>query len=582
MTFRARPTTSSHRSGHEADHRRNIWLNIGFGLVVLVALLLLAGVVGANWYSDHLAPAARVNGTTITMDDLRAREAVENFRINDLIDQTQARMTAGHISSNTGSQFLTYLQQQQQSLAQVALSQAINTEMFLQLGAKRGITVTDAQVDAQVTKDATTPESRHVFEIDVIPETSSGASAPTDAQVAAAQAKADGLEAQLKSGATWETVVKASGDTTAAQTNGDILFVDKGSTSPDTAFVNAVFALSGPGYTPVVKGSDGTFRIGRVTEIAPAKVDTNYQQELANAGVDMAVYRKVARGAVIQQAINDQLIAEVVDKPSQMRQVQELQIDANNGQDVPTGSVLVRHILFSPNGDASAAASLKPDDPAWTKAKADAEAAYAALKAGTATWADELKNSADTGSVATNGFIGYNDPTGSLDPAFAKAIFQTGLQPGEILPPVQSQFGWHIIQFVSADGPVARAQKLSSLAAAPGTDFTKLVADQSDASNAGTGGNLGWVARYQLDKTQEDAIFALQAGQTSAPIAVTDSSGTQVDMIYKVTAVQDRLPDPAQADALRANAFSNWYQGVYNDKTQTNIETLYTPPASGA
>ena len=76
MTFRARPTTSSHRSGHEADHRRNIWLNIGFGLVVLVALLLLAGVVGANWYSDHLAPAARVNGTTITMDDLRAREAV--------------------------------------------------------------------------------------------------------------------------------------------------------------------------------------------------------------------------------------------------------------------------------------------------------------------------------------------------------------------------------------------------------------------------------------------------------------------------------------------------------------------------
>lgn len=582
MTFRARPTTSSRRSGHEADHRRNIWLNIGFGLVVLVAVLLLAGVVGANWYSDHLAPAARVNGTTITMDDLRAREAVENFRINDLISQTQARMAAGHISANTGNQFLTYLQQQQQSLAQVAMSQAINTEMFLQLGAKRGITVTDAQVDAQVLKDATTLESRHVYEIDITPETSSGASTPTDAQVATAQAKADGLEAQLKSGATWESVVKASGDTTAAQTNGDILFVDKGSTSPDTAFVNAIFALAGPGFTPVVKGSDGVFRIGRVTEIAPAKVDTNYQQKLANAGVDMAAYRKVARGAVMQQAIEQQLIAEVVDKPSQMRQVQELQIDANNGQDVPAGSVLVRQILFAPNGNASAAASLKPDDPAWTKAQADAEAAYAALKAGTATWADELRNTADTGSATTNGFIGYNDPTSSLDPAFAKAIFQTGLQPGQILPPVKSQFGWHVIQFVSADGPVARAQKLASLAAAAGTDFAKLVADQSNASNAGTGGNLGWVARYQLAKAQEDAIFALQAGQTSAPIAVTDSSGSQVDMIYKVTAVQDRQPDPAQADALRASAFSNWYQGVYSDKTQTNIEMVFTPPASGA
>lgn len=582
MTFRARPTTSSRRSGHEADHRRNIWLNIGFGLVVVVAVLLLAGVVGANWYSDHLAPAAKVNGATITMDDLRARETVENFRIGQLVIQTQASMTSGHISANTGSQILSYLQQQQQSLAQVALSQAINTELLLQLGAKRGITVTDAQVDAQVLKDATTPESRHVFMISIAPETSSGADTPTDAQVAAAQTKADGLLAQLKSGATWESVVKASGDTTAAQTNGDILFVNKDATSPDRAFVDAVSALSAAGYTPVVKGSDGTFRIGRVTEIAPAKVDTNYQQELANASIDTATYRKVARAVVVRDAIEQQLIAEVVDKPSQMRQVQELQLDANNGQDVPAGSILVRHILFSPNGSSSAAASLKPDDPAWTKAQADAGAAYAALKAGTATWADELKQSDDTGSVTTNGFIGYSDPTSGLDPAFAAAIFKTGLQPGELLPPVKSQFGWHVIQFVSADGPVARAQKLASQAAAPGTDFTKLVADQSDASNAGTGGNLGWVARYQLDKAQEDAIFALQAGQTSQPISATDASGTQIGFIYKVTAVQDRSPDPAQADSLRSNAFINWYQGVYNDTTQTTIEMLYTPPASGA
>ena len=365
-------------------------------------------------------------------------------------------MTAGHISSNTGSQFLSYLQQQQQSLAQVALSQAINTEMFLQLGAKRGITVTDAQVDAQVTKDATTPESRHVFEIDVIPETRRSFRCERADRHAGRRGPGEG---RRPGGPAQERRHVGDGGQGLRRHDGGPderrhPLRRQGIELAGHGLRERRLRAPGAGLHARGQGQRRTFRIGRVTEIAPAKVDTNYQQELANAGVDMAVYRKVARGAVMQQAINDQpLRAEVVDKPSQMRQVQELQIDANNGQDVPTGSVLVRHILFSPNGDASAAASLKPDDSAWTKAKADAEAAYAALKAGTATWADELKNSSDTGSATTNGFIGYNDPTSSLDPAFAKAIFQTGLQPGEILPPVQSQFGWHVIQFVSADGP---------------------------------------------------------------------------------------------------------------------------------
>jgi localization factor PodJL len=75
---------------------------------------------------------------------------------------------------------------------------------------------TDAAIDAQITKDATTPESRHAYVITVTPETSAGAAAPTKEQGDAAKTKADGLLADLKAGKTWEEVVAASGDATAA------------------------------------------------------------------------------------------------------------------------------------------------------------------------------------------------------------------------------------------------------------------------------------------------------------------------------------------------------------------------------
>jgi hypothetical protein len=59
MTFRARPTTrTGRRSGYESDHRRNLYFTIGFGSVVVVAILLLVGAGAASWYDEHLAPVA--------------------------------------------------------------------------------------------------------------------------------------------------------------------------------------------------------------------------------------------------------------------------------------------------------------------------------------------------------------------------------------------------------------------------------------------------------------------------------------------------------------------------------------------
>ncbi len=583
MTFRARPTTkptTRRRGSHADDGRRNLYMNIGFGLIVVVAVVLLVGAGAASWIGDHLAPVAKVNGASITKDQLRERVKIETFRLDDAESRTREAVQAGHLSAAQGQQVIQYVTQQKQQVASVALEDEIDTELLLQLAAKRNDTASDADVQAQITSDATTLESRHTFQIAIAPVPSTGATVATDVQIATAQAKAAGLLTDLKAGKTWEEVVKASGDATAAANNGDLLFIDKGSTTPDKAFVDAIFALPAPGYTDVIKGSDGTFRIGRLTEIAPQQVDPAYTKRIADAGISLDAYKRVARAVVLKKQVEAQVIAEVVSAPSEQREVSVIVLENNSGQTVAPGAVLVKHILYSPNNDPNGASKLKADDPAWAKAKQEADDAYAKLKAGTVTFASLAATSADTGSGAANGYLPYfskTDTTTTLDPAFAAAIYAPGLTPGQLLPPVKSAFGWHVIEFVSADDPLTRAGQIETAAAKPGADFAKLAQDSSIDPSATKGGAMGWVAKYQLAADQESAINALGVGQISGPVVASDGI-----RIFKVTNVQSRQPDAAQAETLKSNAFNNWYQSVKTDPKQTTIERLVSTSATGA
>ena len=80
MTQRARPGSNRPRTWDDRT-RRSMLLNIGFGLTVAVALLLLLVAAGVAWYGDHLAAAATVNGQTITKDDYVKQLEVNAFRI---------------------------------------------------------------------------------------------------------------------------------------------------------------------------------------------------------------------------------------------------------------------------------------------------------------------------------------------------------------------------------------------------------------------------------------------------------------------------------------------------------------------
>ena len=74
MTFRAKPVVKrAHRPAWEAQDRRNFYLNVGFGLIVLLALLILGIAIGLSYYNDHLASVGSVNGQSISKDELRDR-----------------------------------------------------------------------------------------------------------------------------------------------------------------------------------------------------------------------------------------------------------------------------------------------------------------------------------------------------------------------------------------------------------------------------------------------------------------------------------------------------------------------------
>jgi parvulin-like peptidyl-prolyl isomerase len=99
-----------------------------------------------------------------------------------------------------------------------------------------------------------------------------------------------------------------------------------------------------------------------------------------------------------------------------------------------------------------------------------------------------------------------------------------------------------------------QAKKLKTQADG-GADFAQLARDNSDASEAAKGGDLGWIAHYQLDKKLTDAIFATPVGKSSDPVAI-DGDGIHV---YKVLEEATLTPDGDQKATLQQSAFTNWY-----------------------
>ncbi len=556
MTFRVRPADRG-RSGRD-HNRRNLYMNVGFGLATIVAVLILVAVGVTSWYSQHLAPAATIDGQTITKDQLAERALVEAFRLQQESSRITADLAAGRLTAAEASTRATDISNQLSSntFVSTVLEKLIDTSIQAKLAANLGVTVPVDEIDKRILEDKTRKEERHVWLIAVKPVVDSGKTDPTDVQKIAARQIADNALAGIKSGSkTFEDMAKAVSTDTSKTSGGDLGWLTADA-SEDPAWLAAVFKLDANGVTDVILGADGTYRIGRVSEIAPAEADAAWDQKLADAKVSQAAYRAAIQSEALRTALEDRLIADD-SKSGPQRRVVELFIAA------PTTApgdkaIKVRHILYSPNGDPRNASTVPDTDPAWTVAGLAATKAYNTIKADPSLF-DSIarKESNETGALGdsgTGGKLPYFDTSSGVDQAFADQIFKDGLKPGDLIPPFKSSFGWHVVQVMYRPPDLDEMNTLKAKAAA-GTPFADLVRDFSDGPKAGIGGEIGWVTTGQLDNRLTAAISAAQLG------GLTDVVDVPGDGLYlfKVLDEKTAAPDADQLTTITSNAFRYWY-----------------------
>ena len=255
MTFRAKPVAKrSQRPMWEQQGRRNMYLNIGFGLVILIAIAILAIGAGASWYGDHYGSIGTVNDVSISRDEYRTRFAIEGFRLDQAENRLRDEFVAKHISQaqlDSGVQAIT---SQKQSLTTLTQDRLVDSELQRQLAPSMAVAVTDADIDARLVEEATKAAQRHAWVIEVRPDVSDGATVATDAQVATAKATADKALADLKAGKDWVEVAKAISTAFSAAQGGDAGWITA-EAQLDVPFRDALFAAAANTPTDVIEGT---------------------------------------------------------------------------------------------------------------------------------------------------------------------------------------------------------------------------------------------------------------------------------------------------------------------------------------
>ena len=552
MTFRAKPVVKgSGRSGWNSEDRRSSLMNLGFVVAIATSILILLGYAGWSFYDTHFGAAAKVDGTAITRDQFKARVAIETFRLSYTESRLRTLQLAGLLSEATVASQLQTLEQRRSSIPSIALERLVDVTLQAKLAPAEGVSVSEADIDAQLIVEATTVEQRHTWVIEVAPENNAVTGVPGDAEKAAARAKADQALADLKAGKKWEDIAKTVSTAPSAAQNGELGWLPKES-GYDVPFMTAIFNTAAGGITDVVVGTDGIPRIGRVTEISAATVDETFQSRIEDAGVKLSEYRDAIRGDLVRKGLNTKIVADL-SKPSKQRHILQILLT----EATTTDGVKVRHILISPKHDPANAKTVPATDPSWQAAQDEAQAIYDQLVKDPTQFDHLARTKSDEGSAkSTGGKLPFYDATSAIDPAFATAVLAPGLVPGQILPPFKSAFGWHVVQFMRpfGDGNEAWLKTIREQALG-GADFASLARDQGDGAQAVDGGDAGWVAVGELGEAKEVPIFAATVGGLTDVVTIANEGS----YLWKVVGEEVRTPTADQIATFESSGFSNWY-----------------------
>ncbi len=254
-----------------------------------------------------------------------------------------------------------------------------------------------------------------------------------------------------------------------------------------------------------------------------------FQEKLKEEGLTEAALRRKYRKNVREQLYVQKLIEKKIKplvsvSPDEVKKFYETHLDS-----IPPKPDMVRiaHILIR----------IKPSPEVVAQAKRKAEALYKKLQNGASFEDLASKYSDDLQSAANGGDIGIVKKT-DLPEHIRKVV--APLEPGEIAPPVEGDYGFHIfkmvekqddmyhlkqifVQFRPTRNDTLRAKKLAEkvyrLLKSGKYSFDELASKYSDDTDTkDLGGDLGWIPVTNLPPDMKSVIDTMKVGEISAPV----------------------------------------------------------------
>lgn len=542
--------------------------NLSFVVAIGLAGTLLIGVAGYSVYDSTWAPAVQVNDAGFNKAEAKARAEVTAFQIALQGSRIRARVAAGTMTNSVGDAALQALNQQAEGISNQVTTDMVDTLLIRDLAAANGVSADPAVVASEWAKETTLPELRLFRRISINAANDPTTKKPTAATRAAAKAKAEAILAEITAGGDFATIAKRDSDDAYAETGGLVGWSAQSEDPIDDLGYKAAWALlpstdgSALPLTAVIASTENQFVIFRLDKSQAAKLDPDFEKQVSEAGIDRGLYERMAEERALKTALSEKITAQLLVSPVEQREVSYV---AATVPETDAEQVQVRHILFSPNDDPNNASDLDQADPAWAAAEKEATDLIARLKDGS-SFETEAKESDDKTSGADGGLLAWA-PKGTYVPEFDTAIWADGVKKDDILGPIKTQFGYHVIKFDSRRASLKdRLDALAKELGAVGVDFKEAAATATNTIEELTFASPGFVPKYTVNPELGGVVWGLKAGGTSA---VVESSNTY--LIVHVDGIETRELTADQVKGITASGFSIWLD-LYRSAARVAID----------
>ncbi len=578
MTIRSRPVLDrKHRPRWQDELRTQQLTVLGFALAIALALGMFGAAAWNGYWESHLRPVASVAGITFDQSDLAERERILTAEAVATVNELQAQLDGGPRDQLVQQQINSLSEGFNQVTTQAADS-LVQGAVLQEQAPEFGVSVDEDAIDAEITeREALAERVRARVILVEYPEDEGEGSTeddesdegPTDEQAAEARAEAEAALERVEGGEDFAEVATDVSDDVTASSGGLIGWFDAEEAAYDEYFEALAGAEVGDVVGPVE--TDRGVAILELLDRREATADGPLGELLDEQNVSDDGYRAYIRSELLLEAFREHFVDEVVGGEQPQQRVARIGVTPVTGDAVPQERA--RHILIAPLPDAEDQAEATDEE--WEAARQEAAEVREQLVEPDADWyALAEEHSDDPGSAVRGGDLGWYDPEASpFVPAFTEAL--TEMEIGDVSEPIRTDFGWHVIQKTGErESPAALAARLSDELDGDVEAFADAARRLSDDSGtAGDGGELGWIAPYQLEPMHEEAVFGLAGvGDVSQP--VEDSDGTLT--IYQLLeSSESRQIDEAQRGAISSTGFDRWLQSEVRAPIEVWVDPQY-------